>query len=88
MSFRYELGSKAKCKITGYTGLITARTEWLYGCRRYVIQSQELKDGKPVESLGVDEDAIEIIVAAEPHKVRNTGGPAPEVSRQPSPTRR
>lgn len=87
MSFRYELGSKAKDKITGYIGLIVARTEWLYGCRRYVLQAQEVKDGKPLESLCIDEDAITLIVPAEPHAVRSTGGPTPETTRGPETTR-
>lgn len=87
MSFKYELGSKAKCKITGYEGMIIARTEWLYGCRRYVLQSQALKDGKPVDSHCIDEDALDLVVAAPPHKVRDTGGPTPSPTRAPDPTR-
>jgi hypothetical protein len=59
----------------------------LYGCRRYTVQSREMKDGKPVEALGFDEDALEVIDAAVPHKVKDTGGPQNEPSR-PSTQRR
>lgn len=84
MAFKYELGSKVECKITGYKGVITARHEWLYGCRRYTLQARELKDGKPVDTHYLDEDAIQLLEAAEPHHVRDTGGgDAPTRSSQP-----
>jgi hypothetical protein len=85
--FKYELGSKAKDKVTGYKGLIIARTEWLYGCRRYVLQAQELKDGKPIETVCVDQDAVEIVEEAPPHKMSERGGDAPSPTRAPDPTR-
>lgn len=86
--FKYELGSKAKCKITGYEGLIVARTEWLYGCRRYVLQSSKIQDsGKPSEPLSADEDGIDIVEAAAPHPMPSTGGDAPMPTRQAEPSR-
>lgn len=86
--FKYELGSIAKDKVTGYKGMIIARTEWLYGCRRYQIQSAELDKGKPVDPIGLDEEAVEIIKAAKPAKVADTGGPQPEPQRHREATRR
>lgn len=79
--FQYELRSKVRDRVTGYTGIIVCRAEWLYGCRRYVVQSQEMKDGKPVEPMNFDEDAIEIVEAAPPHKMKSTGGPQPDAPR-------
>jgi hypothetical protein len=88
--FKLELGTRVKDKVTGYTGIVIGRTEWLYGCRRYTVQSQEMKDGKPVDGMGFDEDALEIIevAAVKGHKPAKTGGPetrqparAPEVKR-------
>lgn len=83
--FKHELGTKVRDKVTGYTGIVIGRTEWLYGCRRYTVQSQEMKDGKPVESMGFDEDALEVLVAnnkhVEGHKPARTGGPE---TRQPA----
>lgn len=82
MSFKIELGAKVTDKITGYTGLVIARTEWLYSCKRYVVQAREMKDGKPVESINCDEDQLDIVEdVAEKHVMRNTGGPAPKVTR-------
>lgn len=81
MSFKIELGSDVRCKITGYTGMVIGRTEWLYGCRRYTVQAKELKDGKPVEPIGGDEDQFEIVTQAPPHEIKSTGGPQREPSR-------
>lgn len=86
-TFKYELGSKAQCRITGYAGIITARTEWLYGCRRYTLQARQLAEGKPVESLYLDEDAVELFEAAEPHEAQATGGDAPPPQRPSAPKR-
>lgn len=59
--FTLELGKKAKDKITGFQGILTARCEFLTGCNRYCIQPTELKDGKPIDSIYFDEAQIEII---------------------------
>ena len=59
--FAHELGKKACDKITGFSGIITARVEFLTGCNRYCIQPTDLKDGKPIDSIYFDEAQIEII---------------------------
>lgn len=56
-----KLGSKVRDKVTGLEGIAIARTEWLNGCFRIVIQPQEFKDGKPVESYCVDEPQLEVV---------------------------
>jgi hypothetical protein len=81
-AFKIELGSQVKDKITGYKGMVIGRTEWLYGCRRYTLQAQELKDGKPVEHIACDEDAIEVLEQAEPHVLKETGGPRDDAQRR------
>lgn len=87
-TFKVELGSKARDRVTSYTGIVYARHEYLYGCRRYTLQAQELKDGKPVETLTTDEDALEVLDAAEPHVINATGGPRDEPARRSDPVRR
>lgn len=83
-----KLRDKVRDTITGYTGIVIARTEWLNGCVRATIQAQELKDGKPIESQTFDVQQLEIVeqhpAAAEP---KRTGGPFPEPSRQADPVR-
>lgn len=74
--FKFELGSKVKCKITQFEGAVVGRSEWLHGCLTYSVKPLELKDGKPQESVGFDEGMLELVVQAEPHKMKSTGGPA------------
>jgi len=76
MTFKLELGAQVTDKITGYKGQIVCRAEWLYSCRRYVVQARELKDGKPVDPINCDEDQLELVEAPqEAHVVKDTGGP-------------
>lgn len=85
-----QLGTKVRDTITGVTGIVIARTEWLQGCARVTIQPQELKDGKPVDATTVDEPQCEIIGSKHPHRKAEpafTGGPQNDPSPRPSPTR-
>ena len=74
-----QLGDKARDSITGYTGIVIARTEWLNGCWRITIQAQELKDGKPVDNQTFDAEQVEVVDAKhKPEPARRTGGPFPD----------
>ena len=33
-----QLGDKVKDTITGFTGVVTGRSEWLFGCVRCAVQ--------------------------------------------------
>ena len=59
--FKFGLGSKVRNAITGYTGIVVQRTDYLSGYKRYGIQSQELYDGKPLEPEYFDEEQLKII---------------------------
>lgn len=91
---RANLGDKVRDKVTGLSGIVIGRTEWLYGCVRCIVQPQELKDGRPVDNYQVDEPQLELIEAgaipdvpmwrepapkAEP---RRAAGPRPDATRQ------
>lgn len=56
-----DLGDRAKDKVTGYTGIVVAKTHWLNGCVRVNIQSEALKDGKPLDAEGFDSEQVEVI---------------------------
>lgn len=86
--FGIELGVQARDKVTGYTGIVVGRTEWLYGCFRYTVQSQELKDGKPVEPMGFDEDALEVVGASIAEPIKAVGGPRDDAKRPAGVSRR
>lgn len=60
---KVKLGQKVRDKLTGLEGAAIARTEWLYGCVRIVIQPFGEKDGKPFETFVVDEPQCELVKA-------------------------
>jgi hypothetical protein len=77
MSFKFNLGDKVKHNITGFVGVITSRTEWLNGCKRYGLLSPALtKEGKVRDVEVIDEQELTLMKAAAPAvKKQATGGP-------------
>ena len=92
-----KLGDRVRDRISGYEGIVVGICEWLYGCRRPIVQSSELKDGKPMESHSFDEPQLEILQEAAfvpnvPTEVQQEtparpGGPRNTPARRPDPTR-
>jgi hypothetical protein len=76
-----NLGSEARCRITGFEGVCVGRAEWLYSCTKVLIQPRKLleKTGLPVDSQWFDEGQIELI-KQEKEKPQKTGGPGGKVS--------
>jgi len=56
-----ELGMTAKDTVTGFTGIVIAKYEYLYGCSHYFIQPKINDKRKIVEGQTLDEYQIEII---------------------------
>jgi hypothetical protein len=56
--FLHKLGATVRDQVTGLEGIIVCRMEWLYGCRRYIVQPTGTKDGKPFEASSFDEDSL------------------------------
>jgi len=55
------LGSRVKDRFTGFTGIAVGRTDWMFGCTRFCVESTELKDGKPVEQQWFDEQRLMVV---------------------------
>lgn len=74
-----KLGKEAKDKITGFTGIITGKVIYLFGCNQYGITPKvDKKDCKTGSTEWFDEGRIEIIgkgVIPEEVKVKKNGGP-------------
>ena len=80
MDTMINFGDKVKDRVTGLTGIVVARTEWLNGCIRVTVQPQELKDGQPVLNTTLDiEDwiLVEAGVVAPKAEENRTNGPMP-----------
>lgn len=56
-----RIGDVAMDTITGFRGVVVARTEYLAGQTRVAIQSRELKDGKPMEPQWFDAPQVAAI---------------------------
>lgn len=77
--FKFNQGDETKDTITGFSGIIVARTDFYNGCIRYGIQSKKLnKDGSTLEIEYFDEEQLEIIKSKKIiKKEKRTGGPKP-----------
>ncbi len=71
-----KLGSKVRDKVTGFTGIATAKIEYLNGCIQICIKPPVDKNNKMPDVEYVDIDQIEIL---EEEKItflkKLTGGP-------------
>lgn len=87
-----NLGSKVKDSITGFAGVATGRTEWLYGCVRYCVEPAELRDGKPIEAQHFDEQRLVVVEDKAPAPAgqggARIGGPKDDPKPRAFPSRR
>jgi hypothetical protein len=72
--FKYEMGSQVKDQITGFEGIITARHEFINGCKQYSVEGKVGSDND-TKGFSFDEERLEVSgetkkIAAEP-----SGGP-------------
>ena len=72
-----KLGDKARCKVTGFTGVVESICKYLNGCTRIGILSEKLdKDGKPMDIIWLDEPQVELVISELKEKGgKNEGGP-------------
>lgn len=89
---RVNPGDRIQDKISGLRGIVTARTEWLYGCVRITAQPEEHKDGKMAEPFVIDEEQAIVVEAKAvkdtrprpepPHGDRDSTGARPQEPRR------
>lgn len=72
---KVKLGQKVKDTVTGFSGTVVCRSEWLNGCARIIIQPPIDKDGKIPCSECIDENQLEIVEETKHKPERKTGGP-------------
>lgn len=73
--FEFNLGDRVKDEITGFSGVVTRRTQWLNNCNTYGVQRTELKDGIPQDPQSFDEPQLSIVEKKVVKESRHTGGP-------------
>lgn len=57
--FKFKQGMTVRDKVTGFTGVITCRCDYITGCNRYYLQPKVGDDGKLIDGTYVDEPALE-----------------------------
>lgn len=67
-----KLGTRATDSLTGFSGIVTARAEYLYGCPRLFIESTK-QDGTRTDGLWFDEPRL----AAESPATQDSPEPVP-----------
>lgn len=77
-----KLGNKVKDSITGFTGIATTRTEYLYGCVHIGITPESLsKESQPIDTHYFDEQRIvtlkEKAIPVSKDSAATSGGPTP-----------
>jgi hypothetical protein len=73
---KINLGDEVKDTISGFTGVAVARTEWITGCPRVVVQPKVKKDGILPDNNTFDETTLVVTKAVKPKEVnRAIGGP-------------
>lgn len=79
--FKFENGVEVKDKVTGFTGKITGRVEYLTGCNQYIVQPPIKNDGEFTSGIWLDEHRLEQIgtakIVLDEAKTKGAGEPAP-----------
>lgn len=71
-----ELGDRAKCKITGFMGIVVGKSQWINGCTTTGIKSEVLKDGITLDIQWFDDPQIEMVDKNVVPCGKDPGGPA------------
>lgn len=74
--FAVALGKEVRGRVTGLRGIVTARSENLYGCNRYYVQPRADMDGKVPDGWWTDEMDLEVVGDGVTQPApSNSGGP-------------
>ncbi len=77
--FKFDLGDEVEDMITGFSGIIVCRCQWIYNCNTYGLMNKILNDGKPRDREYFDEPQLKLIEIKKIEKKRDTGGPCGSV---------
>lgn len=73
--FTISLGSPAEDEITGFSGTVTGRAEYLTGCRQYLVTPRCDDPSKLNEAHWFDEDRLKVHTLAPETGSPPKGGP-------------
>jgi hypothetical protein len=71
-----NLGDEVKDNVTGFKGIVVAKTNYIHGCTRVQVQPKVGKDGKVPDACTFDEPALVVLKSTVVKRSHNdTGGP-------------
>ena len=56
-----RLGQEVRDRVTGFTGIVTAKVEYLNGCVQYHVRPKVREDQKFPEGAYIDQEYLEVI---------------------------
>lgn len=77
---KIKFGTKARDRVTGFTGIVTGHCKYMYGCDQYDLKPQVDEKNNYQEGRWFDEGRIEVItenvISPEEVQVEKNGGPS------------
>jgi hypothetical protein len=58
---KFDLAVTVRCKLTGFTGYVDNRAEYLFGMPRYCVQPVSTEENKIIDSYMFDESTLELV---------------------------
>lgn len=81
-----RIGDRIRDKVSGFQGIATGLTEYLNGCRQFLVSPETLgAKGEPIKGQWIDEQTLEVVEGGvfadpfsprEPTKAATAGGPS------------
>lgn len=63
--FAIEIGVTVKDRLTGFSGVVTGRADYITGCNQYLVRPTKLKEtGEMHDGNWLDEQRLEVVNAA------------------------
>jgi hypothetical protein len=76
--WKFRLGDRVRDRVSGFTGIVTTRTEHLNGCRQYGINAPiNSETGAMVDGYNIDGEQLELVdegLNDKPIVKKQTGG--------------
>lgn len=81
METKFRLGNRVKDIVTGFTGIATAKCEYLNGCIQYCVKPPVKEEDKMPEGIYIDEGQLEFVDSGLIMPKKETGGPQQDTPR-------
>jgi len=61
--FEFAMGATVKDRLTKFKGVVTGRSDYLNGCKQYLVKPTTLDSGKMIDGHWLDEQRLELMNA-------------------------